>query len=213
MSEVTVTIHNQNERLLRELREQSAVFVAQPSEQNGDHLLTLLRDDLVTYNQSVEREIYPLIDGVIRATNGRPTATMSIDHEFISEYVDWIGAALHSLQGATGSHRELLLSQIHRYLVQLEAVLNLHLEKEERVFLPIIAQHVSAIDQRHMLAAMNGGSPRNANHGSAGGDNGFAGGQPQRKTTPRTRTARKQDLDPKADGNPVAGGKHRSLRP
>jgi hypothetical protein len=212
MSEVTDTIHNQNERLLSELREQSAVFIAHPSEHNGNHLLTLLRDDLLTYNQGIERELYPLIDGVIRATNGRATATMSVDHEFISEYVDWIGAALHSLQGATGSHRDLLLSQVHRYLVQLEAVFNLHLEKEERVFLPIIALHVSPIDQQHMLAAMNGGSPRNANHGSAG-DNGFAGGQPQRKTTPRARTARKQDLDPKAGGNSVAGGKHRSLRP
>jgi iron-sulfur cluster repair protein YtfE (RIC family) len=156
MSEITVTIHNHHERLLRDLREQSAIFNADPSEQSGNKLLALLLDDLIRHTTAEERDFYPLIDQITKAEPGGVTATMVIDHEFISEYVDWIEAALHSLRRATGSHRELLLSQLRRYLVQLEAVLNLHMEKEERLFLPMIERQVSLVNQQRMLVAMHG---------------------------------------------------------
>ncbi len=139
------------------MREQSAAIVAEPSQANGARLLTLLRDDLLPHAGGEERSLYPLIDRMFKtARNGRATETMTVDHEFIIEYVDWIAAALHSLPNSTGMQRELLLSQLHRYLVQLEAVLNLHLEKEERIFLPMIERHLSPAEQQRMLAAMHG---------------------------------------------------------
>jgi iron-sulfur cluster repair protein YtfE (RIC family) len=199
MSEVTVTIHNHHERLLRDLREQSAMFIADTSEQNADRLLTLLRDDLLRDAEGEEREFYPLIDRIARAVGGRVTATMSVDHEYLGEYVDWIEAALHSLRGATGSHRDLLLSQVRRYLVQLEAVLNLHLEKEERLFLPMIERRVSLPNQRRMLAAMQHGSPGALNHVLPGNGKPVAG-KPVCNNASRARAARKQDLARQAGG-------------
>jgi len=156
MSEVTVSIHNHHDRILRDLREQSAVFAADPSQHNGARLLSLFRDDLLTHVAGEEHEFYPLIDRILKTGGGRATASMTVDHEFIGEYVDWIEAALHSLSDATGGHRKQLINQLRRYLVQLEAVLNLHFEKEERIYLPMIERHVSSADQKRMLAAMHG---------------------------------------------------------
>lgn len=198
MSEVTITIHNHHERLLRDLREQSAIFIADTSEQNADRLLTLLRDDLLRDAEGEEREFYPLIDRIARTVGGRATATMSVDHEYLGEYVDWIAAALHALHGATGSHRDLLLSQVRRYLVQLEAVLNLHLEKEERLFLPLIERRVSLPNQRRMLAAMHG-NPGALNHVLPGHGN-LVAGKPARANVAHARLVRKKDLPRQAGG-------------
>ncbi|HUY20496.1 MAG TPA: hemerythrin domain-containing protein [Candidatus Binataceae bacterium] len=186
MSEITVTIHNYHERLLRDLREQSAMFNADPSEESGSKLLALLHDDLIRHTADEERDFYPLIDQIIKAEPGGATASMVIDHEFIGEYVDWIEAALQSLRSATGSHRELLLSQLRRYLVQLEAVLNLHMEKEERLFLPMIERHVSLVNQQRMLAAMNG-TAMNGSDGDLPVDGKAAAGKSARKKAPSAR--------------------------
>jgi|SRR5579885_1783801 len=201
MSEVTVSIHNHHERLLRNLREQSAAFVAEPSADNGARLLTLLREDLLPHAEGEERALYPLIDRILRtARNGRATETMSVDHEFITEYVDWIGAALHSLPESSGMQRDLLLSQLRRYLVQLEAVLNLHLEKEERIFLPMIERHLSLAEQQRMMAAMHG-TP-----GAAGADTGAR----LRRILPRA--AGKQAVARNKGGRRAAPGRNRRPR-
>ncbi|HTW87632.1 MAG TPA: hemerythrin domain-containing protein [Candidatus Binataceae bacterium] len=198
MSEVTTAIYHRHERLLRDLHEQSAKFFAETSEQNADRLLILLRDDLLRDAEGEERELYPLIDRIAKTVGGRATATMSIDHEYFGEYVDWIAATLHALHSATGTHRDVLLGQVRRYLVQLEAILNLHLEKEERLFLPLIERGVSLPNQRRMLAAMRG-NPGVLNHVQPGNGKPILG-KPARANVPQAKLVRKKDLPRQAGG-------------
>ena len=204
MSDVTVTIHNHHDRLLRDLREQSAIFNADPSERSASVLLALLREDLMRHTMAEERDLYPLIDRTFEAESGSATASMVIDHEFIGEYVDWIEAALHSLRGATGDHRELLLSQLRRYLLQLEAVLNLHLEKEERLFLPMIERHVSLTNQRRMLQAMDGEAVSGSNY-NLPADGKVVASKSARRKAPIAGAAHKNEVARPAD-------KHREPR-
>jgi iron-sulfur cluster repair protein YtfE (RIC family) len=86
MSEVSARIHNHHDRILRDLREQSAAFVATPLPANSASLLTLLRDELLPHAEAEEHEIYPLIDRICRATHDRATASTAVDHEFIGEW-------------------------------------------------------------------------------------------------------------------------------
>src|SRR5512136_984019 len=51
-----------------------------------DRLTSFLTGDLLPHARGEEQSLYPALDPIIRE-HGSPTATMSIDHEYIGEYV------------------------------------------------------------------------------------------------------------------------------
>jgi hemerythrin-like domain-containing protein len=80
---------------------------------------------------------------------------MRVDHEFIERYIRQIGEAAQALQGATEETRPEIESRLRRLALQLEAVLRVHLEKEERVYLPLFEQYLSESEQRQVLDNMH----------------------------------------------------------
>lgn len=122
-------------------------------DEEASALIEFLESDLLPHAASEERGLYPAIEELLR-THGSPTATMVIDHEFIRDYVRQIEETAGAMARA-GHDRSHLESRLRRLGVELEAVLRLHVEKEERVYLPLFEAHLSAEQQEAVLDAMH----------------------------------------------------------
>lgn len=132
-----------------------------------DHLTSFLANDLLPHARGEERSLYPALDPIIRE-HGSPTATMSVDHEYIGQFVRSITESANALRAAPERDRAELARQLDRQTLQLQSLFAVHLAKEERVYLPLIEQAVSAGDQHALLAAL---------HEEAEGDTASASGE------------------------------------
>ncbi len=94
-------------------------------------VLSFLEEVLLPHARTEEDHLYPALDEVVRAA-GRPTATMSADHEDISELVAQLRAALDS--EPTREKRR----AAQRALDRLAGLLALHFRKEEEVLFPLL---------------------------------------------------------------------------
>ncbi len=116
--------------------------------------VAFLKRDLLPHAAGEERHLYSIVDELVRRY-GRATATMIIDHEFINNYVTRIAEVVRELATATNGNRSRLLSQLHDLASRLDAIVELHLAKEERVYLPLIEEHVGEERQAHVLRAIH----------------------------------------------------------
>ena len=119
-----------------------------------DGVTGFLSGDLLPHAQGEERTLYPALDPVLRE-HGRPTATMSVDHEYLGQYARDIAALSEKLRTASASERGPIARRLQREMIQLRSLFRVHLEKEERVYLPLIDQVVGAGDQQALLAALH----------------------------------------------------------
>lgn len=119
-----------------------------------DGLTAFLTGELLPHAAGEDRTLYPALDPIIRE-QGSPTATMKVDHEYIGEYVRQIAATAGSVRAASEHERAALARQLARQVVQLQTLFTVHLAKEERVYLPLVEQAISAADQQVLLAALH----------------------------------------------------------
>ncbi len=93
-----------------------------------------LVSELLPHAAEEEEHLYPLVDGLM-LEGGRATATMLIDHFVIREKVHDFGKAVAGLVGGVGGWRRTEMRDRARILAyQLEAILALHMKKEEEVY-------------------------------------------------------------------------------
>jgi metal-sulfur cluster biosynthetic enzyme len=78
---------------------------------------------------------------------------MLVDHDFITDYVTSIELVTHRLESATDNERAQLLRELRELSLRLDAIFELHLAKEERVYLPLIDEHLDEPHQREVLEA------------------------------------------------------------
>jgi uncharacterized protein (DUF2249 family) len=120
-----------------------------------DAFVGFLKGDLLPHASGEERHLYGLVDNLVRK-HGRPTATMMVDHEFIADYVAKIEEVSRQLAGATyGDQRNHLLLRLRDLALRLDAIVELHLAKEERIYLPLIEEHVDEERQGNVLRAIH----------------------------------------------------------
>ena len=117
-------------------------------------LTTFLSGELLPHAAGEEKTLYPALDPVIREY-GSPTATMSVDHEYIGEYVRQITETARALHGADQRSRAELTRKLARQMIQLQGLFTVHLAKEERVYLPLVEKAISSGDQQALLAALH----------------------------------------------------------
>ncbi len=134
--------------LRRKLLEKVEAWLGTGSPEALRDLTNFLSGELLGHARAEEAHLYPVVEPLVKAW-GRATATMSIDHEFIEDYIRRIQAG-----PAPEVLRELVLG--------LRAILLLHLEKEERVYLPLIADHLPAAEQARVLNDLRAGSDADA---------------------------------------------------
>jgi uncharacterized protein (DUF2249 family)/hemerythrin-like domain-containing protein len=119
-----------------------------------DGLTGFLSGDLLPHAAGEEKTLYPALDPII-SEHGSPTATMLVDHEYIGNYARQIGETARALRSAGQKTRTDLARTLARQLIQLQGLFDVHLAKEERVYLPLIEQAISAGDQQALLAALH----------------------------------------------------------
>ena len=141
----------------RELTEKLAAEVAaiETGKANASALVAFLKDELLPHAAGEEQYLYPVMDQLVKEY-GRATATMTIDHEHIgamSRRIEELAAALAA--ATTDTERDARRQELARLGAQLEAVLRIHVEKEERAYLPLFEAHLPSAEQHRLLDAMH----------------------------------------------------------
>ncbi len=154
MSAVSQAIRNHHRELVNTLTAQVAAIAEGRPEADPAAFAAFLKHELLPHAVGEERHLYPAVDPLVKA-HGKATATMSVDHEFIENYIRQIGEAAEAWRDADESRRSEVENRLRRLAFQLEAVLLLHLEKEERVYLPLFERHLSEEAQQRVLDGMH----------------------------------------------------------
>jgi uncharacterized protein (DUF2249 family) len=155
MGKVTEAIHNHHEKLRHTLVERVAALASSPTAENRGALVNFLKGDLLPHATAEERHLYPLVGQLVRS-HGTGTETMSVDHEFLADYVRRIEEAAQGLENAAPPDRLILSARLERLLLELQALVHVHLEKEERVYLPMLERYASEAEQSDALDRMHG---------------------------------------------------------
>ena len=97
-----------------------------------DAVLSFLHNDLVAHIQTEEEIIYPAFEGVTNADWA--SQAMLIDHEAITAMLGQLDSAIVDIRRAHWR------DNIQRLVYVLEAVIRLHLDKEDRMSTPLMGQ-------------------------------------------------------------------------
>ncbi len=154
MSSVQEAMHNHHQEMVTTLGKHVSALLDKSTEANPAALVDFLNNELMPHAKGEEAYLYPAVDPLIKA-HGSATTTMSIDHEFIGNYVREIEAATASLENATNGNQALAWQRLQRLALQLQGIFLLHLEKEERVYLPLFEQYTSPEEQERILNGMH----------------------------------------------------------
>ena len=130
MSEVTQAISAHHRELAQTLAAHVAALTTGSA--GAGALAAFLKEELLPHAAGEEKSLYPIIEPLLK-THGRPTATMTVDHEYITDYINQIDAMAQALAAAGEAERPDLSKQLNRLGLQLEALLRVHTAKEERV--------------------------------------------------------------------------------
>jgi len=154
MSPVKEAMHNHHQEMAATLAKHVAALVEKSAEANPAALVEFLNNELMPHAVGEEKYLYPAVDPLVKA-HGSATATMSVDHEFIEIYIREIGATTAALQTATNGNQAALWQRLQQLALQLQGIFLLHLEKEERIYLPLFEQYTSEEEQERILNSMH----------------------------------------------------------
>lgn len=160
-SPLVAAIHDHHTELERKLTEYAGQFDAGGDQFDASWLTELLTqlssfltEELLPHAQGEERVLYPALDPVI-AQHGSPTATMRVDHEYLTRFIQQATTLAGKLRSVGRSERAPIAAQLQQVLGQLQTLLSVHLAKEERVYLPLVEQHFSSDEQQHLLGELH----------------------------------------------------------
>ncbi|MHB8731139.1 MAG: DUF2249 domain-containing protein [bacterium] len=113
-----------------------------------------LREELLPHAAGEERYLYPAVEPLLKA-HGMATATMRMDHRAIEGYVTALEEAAARLRRARTPERASAVRDLTRLAWQLEALFDVHLKKEEQVYMPVLAQYAPEAEQQRIIAQMH----------------------------------------------------------
>ena len=154
MSQVGEAIRNHHRELVKTLAKQVTAVIEDQFDAAPQALVALLTDDLLPHAFGEEQHLYPAVEPLIKA-HSQATATMSVDHEFIEAYIHQIEETVQALQGAGKDTRPGLENRLQRQALQLEVIVQVHLEKEERIYVPLFEEYLSEEEQQRVLDGMH----------------------------------------------------------
>lgn len=154
MAQVGETIRKHHRQMVSTL-ETLAAGIKENELPAGRKLVEFLRGDLLPHAHGEERHLYGLIDSLIKAHNVNSTATMCVDHTFLEEQVDRIDSAVARLERSSGSECSAAAAELERLLIELSAVLRLHLRKEEDVYFTLMERYAPEQEQSAALRQMH----------------------------------------------------------
>ena len=152
---VSQVIHTHHQEISKRLSNEATRLRERRTDADGAALVEFLKTELLPHAEGEEHYLYPALDPVIKEY-GQPTATMRMDHEFIQRYVARIEEAASKLTATTSAaERAERHEHLYRLTCGLEALLEVHLAKEERIYLPLFERHVPEREQALILDGMH----------------------------------------------------------
>jgi iron-sulfur cluster repair protein YtfE (RIC family) len=135
---------------LREVADRAGEATAAELRAGVDGALDFLRGHLLIHATAEERVLYP---AVARAAGSpRITATMERDHAAIAALIDDLAAARERM--GTGEPGADDLAELRRTLYGLHALVRVHFDKEEEVYLPLLDEAMTVPEVSAMYAEM-----------------------------------------------------------
>lgn len=119
--------------------------IEEQAETDASAFVTFLTEDLLPQVFGEEERLYPSLHSA-----GTTTDTMSVDHEFIEAYVRRIEQAALTLKRAREANQPAARRELVRLGRQLEAILELHLAKEDHIYLPLL-KHIGEGQRQAIL--------------------------------------------------------------
>ncbi len=156
MQEPAEVIRHHHAELRLKLRAHLRAASRGASQEEARAFVAFLQEELLPHAAGEERAFYPALDGLLRA-HGRPTRTMRLDHRRIATYV----AQLSRISRRTSASPDVedadrtYDARFRDLSRELGALLDLHFEKEEAVYLPLFERYLPARGQREVLSRMH----------------------------------------------------------
>lgn len=157
MSQVTQAFREHHSELASQMSKYVTSLAQGGTVADAQAFAAFLKNEFVPHSAGEEAHLYPLMDELVRA-HGKPTATMSIDHEYFQNYIAQIEATTAALAGAAPEEQNAFRTRPAQLGERLYAIFEMHLAKEERVYLPLFEQYESDEAQQRVLDAMHEGS-------------------------------------------------------
>ncbi len=154
MDTVGDTIRQHHRELAKILNMHAEALAEGRPQASPQVLVEFLKNELLPHARGEEASLYPTMNELVR-DHGQATATMSVDHEFIGDYVRQIEETVRALASAPEAERPALRKQLIRLALQLEALFDVHLQKEERVYLPLLEKYLTPEEQQEVLTGMH----------------------------------------------------------
>lgn len=154
MSDIGDAMRNHHRELISTLRSQVDALVSERPEADPEALVTFLERELIPHAVGEERHLYAVVDRLIQE-HGRPTATMSIDHREIGDRTLKIRQTVQSLFSIDEAERPAVEATLRRLADEIAAIFDLHMRKEEEVFLPLFERYLTEAEQRTILDGMH----------------------------------------------------------
>jgi hemerythrin-like domain-containing protein len=154
MSHVTDAVRKHHRQLAETLSNQVKTLMDNREHADPQALVAFLRSELAPHADGEENSLYPSVEPLLRE-HGQATATMHIDHEFIADYIGELENAVDALHGTNGAERVALEERVRRLALKLDAIFEMHLAKEERVYLPLMEKYLSEAEQQRILTDMH----------------------------------------------------------
>lgn len=150
MSTLTEAIRRHHASIGKTLEAHAHGVGGNESQTERESFVAFLKGDLLPHARAEERHLYQAVDALIRE-HGSGTATMTVDHEVIAGYVRKIEELTCELKTAPEHDRAQLLKRLRELSLRLDAIVQLHLAKEERVYLPLLDRGLDEARQHLVL--------------------------------------------------------------
>ncbi len=137
MGNLMNTLQDHHKKLLAQAEDLTKELGA-GSKNAAENLVGFLKKELLPHIESEENSVYPEIDRIL-PKYGKPTATMTLDHQLVKRIVSEMEGKASDSEAVLKKAQELLL------------ILNLHTQKEETVYFPLLRDYLQEKEQEALL--------------------------------------------------------------
>ncbi len=156
MSEIRQTISQLHRNLFNELVARANTVEVEQSQGSLHELVDFLRNDMLAHFRDEDRSLYPVVEPLIKA-HGQATAGLDMDHDFVEQYIQRIAALAQEVKAADAAQQAQLWQRARDLLVRMEAILEVHLSKEEALLVPLFEKYLPEDEQERVLGGMGEG--------------------------------------------------------
>ena len=149
MGNLSRHLRREHADLRRELSDALRLAVSEASPERALEAARVVQDVLLPHARAEEESLYAAADRVYRRVE-RPTELLRVDHDHIQAHAALLEEAAREVRVAGPATHAEMEARLARLASVLEALVRTHLEKEERILLPLLDAHLSPEEAREV---------------------------------------------------------------